>query len=140
MLKDARNLVRLGKVLKVKETEGTFQGELAGAKRSMKVVVKVISPMHVKNLCNCSMSRATGAMCEHAAAILLASISKPPAEIAAQIGPRKKSSVAVKYDASQELQVLDVSLSPKFPYEGVRAVQLRRAKKEDGLDLSLIHI
>ena len=134
VLKDARNLVRLGKVLKVKETEGTFQGELAGAKRSMKVVVKVISPTHVKNLCNCSMSRATGAMCEHAAAILLASISKPPAESAAQIGPRKKSSVAGKYDASQELQVLDVSLSPKFPYEGVRAVQLRRAKKEDGLD------
>ena len=80
VFKDARALLRLGKVtaLSWKETdEGhVFQAQVGSGKRPMRVVVKVLSPTRVKNLCSCAVARSTGAMCEHAAAVVLAGIQK----------------------------------------------------------------
>lgn len=123
VLKDARNLVRLGRVIKVTRKEGVFQGELSSGGKPMRVVVKVLGPIHVKNLCTCATSRATGAMCEHAAAVILAGIQPAEVEKKAQIAAKKKI-------AEPTLLPLEVRLSPKFPHEGLRAVHLRRVPKE----------
>ena len=89
-------------------------------RKPMRVVVKVHGPHEVENLCHCSMSRATGAMCEHAAALLLMSIAKPSEEPKPERAP-------VEAAPSPEMHPLEIRLSPKFPHEGLRAVHLKRA-------------
>ncbi|MBT8036590.1 MAG: DEAD/DEAH box helicase [Verrucomicrobiae bacterium] len=127
VFKDARALVRLGKVLNVvrKEVDGAivFQGSLSSGKRPMRVVVKVLGPTQVKNLCGCAMSRATGAMCEHAAAVMLAGL------VGGQDKPSSHATVEEERapkDAASKPVPMEVRLSPQFPYDGGRAVHLRR--------------
>ncbi len=121
VFKDARALLKLGKVAKVtrKDVQGTvvFQGTVGTGKRPMRVVVKVLGPTQVKNLCNCLMSRATGAMCEHAAAVLLAGIS--PGEPSGKKPPRPPE------EKPLVVQPLEIRLSPQFPHQGVRMVHLK---------------
>ncbi|MBK1855473.1 SNF2 helicase associated domain-containing protein [Verrucomicrobiaceae bacterium 5K15] len=122
VFKEARSLVKLGKVSQVKRSEDVFQGTFQQGRKPMRVVVKVLGPHHVKNLCPCSVSRATGGMCEHATAVLLAAVT--------DLAPEKKSPAKSSAPASQpmpEMQPLDIRLSPKFPHEGLRAVHLRPA-------------
>jgi len=144
VFKDARAVVRLGKVAGVsrKETaEGlVFQGQVGTGKRPMRVVVKVMGPTQVKNLCACAMARATGAMCEHAAAVLLAGIEGVDAPSgkesdrgrgnAGSLGPssRSKRPGAVV----PEVVPLEVRVSPRFPNEGIAAVHLRPAEGGEG--------
>ncbi|MDC0088258.1 SNF2 family helicase [Akkermansiaceae bacterium] len=130
VLKEARNLVRLGKVIKVIEKNGVFQGELSSGKRPLKVVVKVLGPVEVKNLCPCSHARATGAMCEHAAALIIAGVQKKDLEKEAKVpkAPPKSNT------PQPTLVPLEVRFSPKFPYEGVRSVHLRRVKEKETIE------
>ncbi len=120
VFKEARALVKLGKITQVVRKGGVFQGMLQSGRKPQRVVVKVLGPHEVENLCHCSMSRATGAMCEHAAAVLLSSIAKPVEEPArAKLTPESKP--------APEMHPLEVRLSPKFPHEGMRAIHLKRA-------------
>ena len=123
VLKEARSLVRLGRVTKVVRKDGVFQGELSSGAKPRRVVVKVLGPIHVKNLCNCAISRATGAMCEHAAAVILAGIQADEVKKAPQKAAAKSM---VEPMVEPKLRPLEVRLSPKFPHEGIRAVNVRR--------------
>lgn len=120
VFKEARALVKLGKISHVVRKGGIFQGMMQSGGKPRRVVVKVLGPHEVRNLCNCSVSQATGAMCEHAAAVLLASLSKP-------IETEKKPTAPPAPEPPTEVHPLDIRLSPKFPREGVRAIHLRRA-------------
>ncbi len=133
VLKEARTMVRLGKVMNVtrKEAGGAavFQASVGSGNRPLRVVVKVMGPTQVKNLCSCAMSRSTGAMCEHAAAVLLAGIQpKETVKDKPLSGISGANSGAQKGNPPTELVPLDIRLSPQFPHEGTRAVHLRRAK------------
>ena len=120
VFKEARALVKLGKITQVVRKGNVFQGMRQAGRKPMRVVVKVHGPHEVENLCHCSMSRATGAMCEHAAALLLTSIAKPSEEPKPERAP-------VEAAPSPEMHPLEIRLSPKFPHEGLRAVHLKRA-------------
>ncbi len=130
ILKEARTIVRLGKVMNVTRKEGggaaVFQASVGSGNRPLRVVVKVMGSTQVKNLCSCAMSRSTGAMCEHAAAVLLAGI-QPKEKVIEK--PSGRNSGAQKGSIPTELVPLDIRLSPQFPHEGTRAVHLRRAKE-----------
>ncbi|MCP5537572.1 MAG: SNF2 helicase associated domain-containing protein [Akkermansiaceae bacterium] len=132
VFKDARALLRLGKVAQVTRKDSSegavFQGQVGTGNRPMRVVVKVLGPTQVKNLCGCTMARSTGAMCEHAAALLLASI---PSEAA----PRKQDQTGGRDHRlppepckGHPVMPLEVRLSPRFPHEAVRAIHLKRAE------------
>jgi len=126
-------LIRLGKVMNVTRKEtgdaAVFQASVGSANRPLRVVVKVMGPTQVKNLCSCAMSRSTGAMCEHAAAVLLAGIQPKEAVRDKPLeGIFGANSGAQKENFPTELVPLDIRLSPQFPHEGTRAVHLRRAK------------
>ena len=120
VFKEARALVKLGKITQVVRKGGVFQGMLQSGRRPQRVVVKVKGPHEVENLCNCSMSRATGAMCEHAAAVLLSGIAAP-------VEASVKEKAAPAPTPEVEMHPLEVRLSPKFPHEGMRAIHLKRA-------------
>lgn len=131
IFKDARALLRLGKVagLIYKNTDQghVFQAQVGSGKRPMRVVVKVMSPTRVKNLCSCAMARSTGAMCEHAAAVLLAGIEQHDKGLEQEKAPErvKKSGVACQ----AEVVPLQVRFSPHFPQEGLKAIHLRPCQK-----------
>ena len=74
VFREARALVKLGKVNQLKESNGVYQALVGGGNKPLRVVVKVVSRTEVKNHCPCTMSRRTGAMCEHAAAVLMESV------------------------------------------------------------------
>jgi len=122
VFKEARSLVKLGKVSQVKRTEDVFQGVFQQGRKPMRVVVKVLGPHEVRNLCPCSVSRATGGMCEHATAVLLASVT--------DLAPSEKKAIkpaAPKSEPAPEMHPLEIRLAPKFPHEGMRAVHLRKS-------------
>lgn len=131
VFKDARALLRLGKVtgLSYNKTDQAqvFQAQVGSGKRPMRVVVKVMGPTRVKNLCGCAMARSTGAMCEHAAAVLLAGIEQRDKNIeqAKTIDRVEKSSVIPQ----AEVVPLQVRLSPHFPIDGLRTVHLKPCEK-----------
>ncbi|BDS07752.1 hypothetical protein NT6N_27920 [Oceaniferula spumae] len=127
VFKDARALVKLGKVTQVKRTEGVFQGMMPAGRKQMRVVVKVLGPHEVRNLCQCSVSRATGGMCEHAAAVLLAAVTDldPARKAATPSAPPRSEPKALT-----EMHPLDIRISPRFPHEGLRSVHLKLAEKE----------
>ena len=127
VFKAARALVRLGKVIKVTRKDSSeaamFQGVVGSGNKPMRVAVKVMGITQVKNLCGCAMARSTGAMCEHAAALLLASI-QPEGDLKQK---EAGSGDAQAKAATYEVVPLEVRLSPRFPHEGVRAVHLKRS-------------
>lgn len=130
VFKDARALVRLGKVQKVKRSEDdaglVFQGVVGSGRKPMRVVVRVLGPTQVKNLCSCSVSRATGAMCEHAAAVLLAAVMGVD-----EVKSKSGGDVSVSRRSEMrggDVLPLAVRLSPRFPYQDGRAVHLRRVE------------
>ena len=131
VFKDARALLRLGKVtaLSCKETdEGhVFQAQVGSGKRPMRVVVKVLSPTRVKNLCSCAVARSTGAMCEHSAAVVLAGIQKreedaKPAKVSNSNGQSRAVS-------PHQVMPLEIKISPRFPTGGLGAVHLKSCKE-----------
>ncbi len=120
VFKEARALIKLGKITQVISKGNVYQGMHQTGGKPQRVVVKVYGPHEVENLCRCAMSRATGGMCEHAAAVLLSTIIKPVAE------PSKPKPTPAPTQ-EMEMHPLDVRISPKFPYEGIRAIHLKRA-------------
>ena len=131
VFKDARALLRLGKVtaLSCKETdEGhVFQAQVGSGKRPMRVVVKVLSPTRVKNLCSCAVARSTGAMCEHAAAVVLAGIQKREED--AQAPKASSSKAEARAVLASEVMPLEIRISPRFPTDGLGAVHLKCCKE-----------
>lgn len=129
VFKEARTLLRMRKVTQVTRKEGVFQGTLDIGKRPMRVVVKVLGPNEVRNHCNCALTRRTGALCEHATALMLASILEPermPGAVA-PLSPSANSKPAQSIDPV----ALEVRLSPQFPQEGQRAAHLRKIDNSD---------
>ncbi|MBT8043720.1 MAG: DEAD/DEAH box helicase [Verrucomicrobiae bacterium] len=132
VFKGARALVKLGKVTKLvsKDTEdaAVFQGMVGSGCKPMRVVVKVMGPTRVKNLCGCAMARSTGAMCEHAAALLLASIEGSHQPVKTEKTHPVESTPSMRFGQSTRQRAIpfEVRLSPRFPEQGVRAVHLRR--------------
>ncbi len=135
VFKDARALLRLGKVagLTYKNTDQghVFQAQVGSGKRPMRVVVKVLSPTRVKNLCSCAVARSTGAMCEHAAAVLLAGIEQQGKGAAEKKKPELDIKKGVVLPA--ELVPLQVRLSPNFPEDGLKAVHLKLCEEASPL-------
>ena len=129
VFREARAMVKLGKVNQLKQTEGVYQAVVGSGKKPLRVVVKVMSRTEVKNLCPCHMSRRTGAMCEHAAAVLMATVLQME-------NTPEREPVSEPGDASvPEVLPLDVVLSPRFPEEGLRSVQLKNsARRADALE------
>lgn len=130
VFKDARALLKLGKVNEPsrKETsEGhVFQARVGSGKRPMRVVVKVLGPTRVKNLCSCGVARSTGAMCEHAAATLLAGIELGNGSVEKSgVSQAGESSPVVQ---SPEFVPLELRISPRFPKVGVGSVHLKHCK------------
>ncbi len=123
VFREARALVKLGKVNQLKQNNGVYQAVVGQGKKPMRVVVKVMSRTEVKNLCPCTMSRRTGAMCEHAAAVLMATVLQPKPEVEKQIASPQDEA------PQPEVIPLDVRLSPKFPDEGLRTIQLQQSKR-----------
>jgi len=129
VFKEARTLLRMRKVIQVTRTEGVFQGTLDIGKRPMRVVVKVLGANEVRNHCGCALTRRTGALCEHATALMLASVLEPdrmPGAVAAP-SPGAKPSPAKSVDPV----ALEVRLSPQFPIEGQRAAHLKKIDPSD---------
>lgn len=129
VFKEARAMLRLGKVAAVsaKETsEGrVFQAQV-GSGKPMRVVVKVLGPTHVKNLCSCAMARSTGAMCEHAAAVLLAAVVE---RAEGQVKEQKPANHDRVGDiAPAEVVPMEVRISPRFPGAGIGSVHIRISK------------
>ena len=129
VFKEARNLLKLRKVIQVTRKEGVFQGTLDIGKRPMRVAVKVLGPNEIRNHCGCMMSRRTGALCEHATALMLASVLPPERMPGATRAPAAK--VESPTPASIDAIALDVSIAPQFPEKGARAVHLRRSENEE---------
>jgi superfamily II DNA or RNA helicase len=133
VFKDARALLRLGKVtaLSCKETdEGhVFQAQVGSGKRPMRVVVKVLSPTRVKNLCSCAVARSTGAMCEHAAAVVLAGIQKREED--AQAPKASSSKAEARAVLASEVMPLEIRISPRFPTDGLGTVHLKCFKEAE---------
>ncbi|MGB0774615.1 MAG: SNF2-related protein, partial [Akkermansiaceae bacterium] len=121
VLKEARALVKLGKVVQVKRTGGVFQGVVGKGKRPMRLVVKVSGPTDVKNHCGCAMSRATGALCEHAAALMIAGIRAQEVEVDTPAPEPVKIPVVA----------MEVNLSPQFPTGRAGGVHLKLASTTD---------
>ena len=132
VFREARALVKLGKISQLKQRDGGYQAIVGSGEKPLRVVVKVTSRTEVKNLCPCHMSRRTGAMCEHAAAVLMATVLQPKEE-------SKETTVGDRKDAPvPELIPLDVQLSPRFPDEGLRAIQLKKSGRSDSETLSAL--
>lgn len=127
VFKDARALLKLGKVAdltyKHADQGHVFQAQVGSGKRPMRVVVKVYSPTRVKNLCSCSMARSTGAMCEHAAAVLLAGIKQQESK-SEQVDASEHTA---NTSAAPPIEVIPMSVrfSPHFPEEGLNAIHLK---------------
>ncbi|MFK7911602.1 MAG: hypothetical protein AB8F34_13525, partial [Akkermansiaceae bacterium] len=51
VFREARALVKLGKVNQLKEKNGVYQAMVGTGKKPLRVVVKVVSLTEVKNLC-----------------------------------------------------------------------------------------
>lgn len=132
VFKDARALLKLGKVDEVsrKETsEGqVFQAKVGSGTRPMRVVVKVIGPTRVKNLCSCAVARSTGAMCEHAAATLLAGIEQISEDLESN-QPAKASPQAAVAE-TPKYEPMRLRISPRFPEQGVGSVHLQACPDE----------
>ena len=124
VFREARALVKLGKVSALKQSGQVYQGVVGSGKKPLRVVVKVMSRTEVKNLCPCSMSRRTGAMCEHAAAVLMATLVQPESSSQAVDEARENDT-----EEQPEAVPLDVQLSPKFPSEGLRSVHVRASER-----------
>jgi len=132
IFKEARQLLKMRKVIQVTRKEGVFQGTLDIGKRPMRVAVKVLGPNEVRNHCGCAMSRKTGALCEHATALMLASVLPPERMPGARVSPSSaKPEVGKSAAVSIDAIALDVSISPQFPDKGARAVHLRRSESEE---------
>lgn len=129
IFKEARKLLKMRKVIQVTQKEGVFQGSLDIGPRPMRVAVKVLGPNEVRNHCGCVMSRRTGALCEHATALMLAAILKPE-----RLPTSSRAISEVKKSTPVQAVALEVRLSPRFPNEGARAVHLRLA---EGVDCDL---
>ncbi len=129
VFREARDLLKAGKLVEVarKGEDGLiFQGLIGSGKRPLRVVVKVLGPHEIRNHCTCTMARRTGALCEHATALMLAGIG-----VLAR--PAKTENVSSQKNASDKKKAtpqvpaipLEVRLSPKFPNEGERSVHLK---------------
>lgn len=131
VFKDARALLKLGKIEEpsLKETsEGhIFQAKVGSGKRPMRVVVKVLGPTSVKNLCTCAVARSTGAMCEHAAATLLAGIQA--SEDTEPNQPADESLQAAEAKTPEHVP-MRLRISPRFPEQGVGSVHLQTCSDE----------
>lgn len=123
VFREARALVRLGKVNQLKQSGGVYQALVGHGKKPLRVVVKVISKTEVKNLCPCIMSRRTGAMCEHAAAVLMATILPSDSSYDHHVMSEEDEA------AQPDVIPLDVRLSPNFPVEGISNVQLKTSAR-----------
>jgi len=123
VFREARALVRLGKVNQLKQSGGVYQALVGHGKKPLRVVVKVISKTEVKNLCPCIMSRRTGAMCEHAAAVLMATILPSDSSYDHHVMSEEDEA------AQPDVIPLDVRLSPNFPGEGISNVQLKTSAR-----------
>ena len=133
IFKEARVLLKMRKVIQVTRKGGVFQGSLDIGKRPMRVAVKVLGPNEVHNHCGCAMSRRTGALCEHATALMLASVLPPermPGAAAVKANEPSKSG-ETKAMTPVEPVPLEVRLSPKFPHEGVQAAHLRKLNLDE---------
>ena len=129
VFKEARTLLKMRKVIQVTRKEGVFQGTLDIGKRPMRVTVKVLGPNEVRNHCGCSMARRTGALCEHSTALMLASVLPPERMPGRSASAPEKSKAQVGKAANSVPSIpLEISIAPKFPAKGVRAVHLRRAE------------
>jgi len=151
IFKEARVIWKAGKIIQVsrKMAEGgeVFQGQLDIGKRPMRVVVKVLGPNEVRNHCGCMMARRTGALCEHATALMLEGVLGEAPERRERMGRATQASAGSAKSAPQKTApsvpaiALEVRLSPKFPQEAVRAVHLRpldSAEETDAADQSLM--
>lgn len=128
VFREARALVKLGKVNQLEQRGGVYQALVGSGQKPMRVVVKVAGRTEVKNLCPCTMSRRTGAMCEHAAAVLMAHVFQAGSAAGETPAAEKEEG------APPEAAALDVRLSPDFPSRGVRTVRLGKSEPvPDGL-------
>lgn len=139
IFKEARSLLKMRKVIQVTRKEGLFQGTLDIGKKPMRVTVKVLGPHEVRNHCICSMARRTGALCEHATALMLASVLPPDRMPGGAFGDADRKAPADRLGqkgAASSAPVaaipLDVAIAPMFPEKGVRAVHLRVSEGVDG--------
>lgn len=133
VFREARSLVKRGRVNQLKVQDGVFQARVGQGEKPLRVTVKVLGPTEVKNHCPCTMSRRTGAMCEHAAAVLMASVMQPR-ENPETVPHDEVVSKSEKQVPVPEAVPLDVQLSPRFPEEGLRNVHLKRsARSADAL-------
>lgn len=131
VFKDARTLLKLRKVVEVRREGGLFQGVLAVGKRPMRVAVKVLGPHEVRNHCSCSMARRTGALCEHATALMLAEILPPermPGGVSVGVEKNEVEAERTRGPGKVKTVAMDVAIAPLFPAKGVRAVHLRRSE------------
>ena len=136
VFKEARAMLRLGKVMEVSRKDAeqgvVFQGRLASGARPMRVVVKVMDPTRVKNLCSCNMARSTGAMCEHAAAVILAAIQQAEESVEVDADAAREDAGQPTGKVQHDVVALEVRISPRFPDEGLGAIHLRLAQDSEG--------
>ncbi len=95
-LKAGRLIAKQNSVFDCTRKGNLFQGFRKVANKKMRLVVDVKGPFSIKNSCSCPISRSTGALCEHAVALMLSCLWGNESAAKKPASPKKDSSPAAK--------------------------------------------
>ncbi|NWK57254.1 DEAD/DEAH box helicase [Verrucomicrobiaceae bacterium N1E253] len=130
VFREARSLLKSRKLIQVSRKGDVFQGSFDIGRRPMRVTVKVLGPHEVRNHCGCSMARRSGALCEHATALMLAGImdQAPVRPTDEQPQAQPSGQPLRELPGTVDVVPMEVALAPLFPEKGAGAIHLRRAE------------
>jgi superfamily II DNA or RNA helicase len=110
--KEGKAMAEQSMVAGFKQAGGLLQGTLREGRQTLRPVVKIAGPSDVRVQCGCAEHRATGGVCAHAVAVLLAGIVRGSAATPADpVPPRGASPPA-------DPVAWEIHLSPRLATEG----------------------
>ena len=111
-VKEGRALFAAGRVEQAAVEGDTCRGAIRESKGLRRIVVRQVSRHDVEARCGCPENRATGALCAHAVAVVLAAIRQPAISTPAPAAPQP----ATATDQTPAVP-LQVGFSPRWPEE-----------------------
>ncbi len=137
VLKAGRSLWKSGTVkqAEVNVDHSEVVGLVGRGEKPRRVRVLILGEHEVENKCTCMMTRRTGAICEHAVALMLCAILGESES--SEWAPKKKEVAAAP---AFEAEALRVEFSPNFPDHLANGISFRIHKEErevTGHDLRL---
>lgn len=116
--KEGKALLEHGRVSALQCRDSICQGVFKEGRLTLRTTVKVLSPTDVRVQCGCPENRATGGICAHAVAVLLAAIpSSAPAAKTAAATPVPAAAPRPSSSTNAPARAWEIRISPRFAEE-----------------------